>query len=306
MKICTANSSRGPHCQIMRIEDGFRALGHEIVLDMREADLIYQNNFWFDPIIDARKRGEVKGKLIFNVLDIPEHILTQFDLKEAEEQLLEADAVTSISQFTKEQVNKFFNIESSIIYQPIMDLDLTENTDNLMYDVKTNVFVHVGRRTDPNKRFNGVYNIVSHFPNYHLFTIGGENLDLGKNHTYLGSISEKLLSTYYQEASYSFSLGKIEGLNLPVVEAIHCGSIPIIASDLTTRQELLPAELFPEYNWFYNAENIVKFIVDMDKDPNHKKLEFKNRLKSHYEKNLKDKFNKISVAKAIIDVYNKL
>lgn len=306
MKICTANSSRGPHCQIMRIEDGFRALGHEIVSDMRDADLIYQNNFWFDNILAAKKRGEIKAKIILNVLDVPEHIIDQFDLDKAMRQLKQADAVTSISEFVYYQVEKFFNIKSNIIYQPIMDLD--EIYPHPVGGCLSKSFLHIGRRTDPNKRFYLVPLIFKEFTAFHqLYTIGGEQVpEICREHIHVGDVQPDILAAYYRNASYSFSFGKYEGLNLPVIEAMKFGCIPLVASDLTTRQELLPSEIFPEYNQFYSIPNIVNFINDLEGDPYGKKLEFSNRIKNHYETKLKDKFNKISVAKKILDVYNRL
>ena len=49
MKIFT-DGCKQAWCQLPRIEEGFRALGHEITTKPEEADLMYSNNPWFDEI----------------------------------------------------------------------------------------------------------------------------------------------------------------------------------------------------------------------------------------------------------------
>lgn len=303
MKICTANSSRGPHCQIMRIEDGFRSLGHEIVSDMREADLIYQNNFWFDDILAAKSRGEIKAKIILNVLDVPEHIIHEFDLDKAMRQLKQANAVTSISQFVYGQVEKFFGIKSHIIYQPIMPVGISDF--NEIYNNNTYKYLHVGRRYDPNKRFMYMVQALRtlNVSESEIGLIGPELVSYGKN---LGSISIKHLEQLYIKADFTFVLGRIEGIALSMLESMACGCIPVIFNDLTTRQEFLPSSAFPEYDSIYpDGKSLTEFISRYQFDVSAKE-DFKARLLKHYQNNWEYNMSGVGVAQKIINVYKTL
>jgi hypothetical protein len=102
VKFWAKSCSRFHGSQIDRIEDGFVALGHELAERIDEADIVYSNDEGgYDQIISNLRGGRIKkdARVIFNVLDIPEHNLADYDLQGLATKLKYAHAVTCISAF---------------------------------------------------------------------------------------------------------------------------------------------------------------------------------------------------------------
>ena len=98
-----------PLSQVVRIRAGFTQLPDVVVTqDLAQADLIYMNNGPYTGV--TRSLVKPGAKLLFNVLDVPSHLLppagdfTFAKLQEWNTELRRADAVTAISQFTQGQV----------------------------------------------------------------------------------------------------------------------------------------------------------------------------------------------------------
>lgn len=303
IQIFTSTSADCPTCQISRIEKGFIELGHKITRNPAEADLIYVNNAFYDEALNLKRQDSLKNgcRLILNVLDIPTHLLPGFfDLNKLTVQLLQADAITSISEFVRDQIWAYCGVKSEIIYQPIMNI---YKLDQKL--VQTHKIIQVGRRSDPNKRVHiGIEALqILGYQEHEVGMIGPEPTVWGD---YLGLLTENQLNQKYNSVDYSLSLGKIEGLNLPVAEAMSAGCIPLIFNDLTTREELLPRDLFPEYDdLFPNSLSLVHFISHLESNLE-KKEKLKNRLYQHYKQALEEKFKPISVAEKIINIYKTL
>lgn len=300
IKICTISSARCPWCQIQRIEQGFIELGHEITPYISEADLIYCNNPPFDQIIKDKIDNKIKGKIIFNILDIPIHLFPNFDINKLKNQLKFADVITSISKYTHDSLLKYCNLESDIIYQPIMLINT--NIKNKLFN---NKFMVNGRINDPNKRFNLIVESLNKlgYNELDLAVCGSEMPSFG---VYYGILKEEYLNNLYNSVEYVFMMGKIEGIGLPVAEAMAANKIPIICNDLTTREELLPSNLFPEYLDIYpNPVNIIGFIEKLEKNNDYKNL-LKERLYTHYKNNLEHNFTSKDVAEKIIKTYENL
>lgn len=300
MKICTASSARGYTCQINRIEKGFEKLGHEITPHVHEADLTYVNNPWFEQVIKDYQECSNKSKLILNVLDIPEHLFPRFDLRKLTTQLSQASAVTTISEFVQSQVKGWVRLPSSVIYQPIMDVKKEE-----VVRTKPWRYLFIGRALDENKRTNiglRALQIVG-AANSEVVYVGTEFPGFGDNQAV---INEDNLSKVYNSVDFVFCLGKIEGISLPIVEAMACGAIPIVINDLTTRQELLPSEVFPEYDQvapypLHVSDFIKKFLNNPEA-----MIEMKSRLYNFYLEKLQSKFSNEGVASAILKTYESL
>lgn len=307
MKIFT-HGGKCQWCQLPRIEQGFTQLGHTITSDPTEADLIYSNNPWWDDLVKLKEQGKISGKIIFNVLDIPLHILHEFDTKKLEKQAASADAITSISQFTSDMLEKHCGIPSEIIYQPVMPVSIANCGTYVTDSEKTRnryKYAFIGRKYDSNKRIGiGVHALwLLGVKGEEVAMVGNESVQWGQN---LGLLDIYDLRLLYHYADFVFCLGKIEGLNLPVIEAMSAGTIPIVCNDMTTRQELLPSDLFPEYDAVEpNASSVAMFIAQFQQD-NTKKLEFKERLYKHYVNNLLEKFLPRTVAEKILTIYNSI
>lgn len=300
MKIFTANSARCTQCQISRIEEGFLSLGHELTQNPSEADLIYQNNPWFEEIIALKEDGKLKptAKIIFNILDLCPHC-TDFPILKLMRQIEHADAVTVISETVARdcEVKLQNNIEFHVIYNPQMPVSYNKYLPKHQYK-----FLIIGRANDGNKRILPAVHALQFLgvEEREVAVIGGDNIGWG---TYLGVVSNQTLNELYNSADFLLMPSKNEGIGLPAIEAAGCGVIPVICNDLTTREEFFPSELFPEYDYVTpSANGICMFLAKYLQNEGEMKIA-KARLYAHYQNTLEEKFSGKSVAKAILDIY---
>jgi len=273
-----------------QIKEGLKKLGHEI--SNNKPDLIFANDptGYQDAIFLKDKYPDVF--LILNVLDIPWHfsnirkqfqfLVTRFFNK--------ANAITAISFKVKKDLREFFEEERQkkiqVIYNPIKDVDYDERIE------KDNNFLFVGRANDPIKRFNLVRESLKKIKDgdKNLKVCGNENPDFGN---FLGYVSDNELSKLYNSSKYLFLPSKAEGIGLPMIEAIICGTIPITCSDNNTAKEFLP----PDFICEPNPDSIVKYIKKINAE-----YDVKKELALKLGKNFKKKFNKISIAKNILNI----
>lgn len=210
--------------QITRVEQGFISLGHELVDE--NPDIIYCNNDFYDEPLKYSE-SYPGAKKIFNVLDL--QIGNGFyDLNKLKEQLLRADFVTCISEFVKNEIKEFLNIDATNIGNPIKDVSIIVGLP------KQNDFIIVGRNADKNKR-GYIFEQMLSLPDNKDKTfavIGSEPLP----HTadgWVGVLNDKDLNEMYNFTKFVICPSKREGLNLVMIEAL-ITSIPIVAKDMTT------------------------------------------------------------------------
>lgn len=271
--------------QIERIKKGLNELGC-IETDIAP-DFIFSNDVGSHPAAIGLKKAYPAAKLILNILDIPEFLLPNgYSLDHTRELLSCADVVTSISKHTQQQVKKFFGLDSTIIYQPAM-------INGPVVSDKMARYLHVGRRYDENKGYNLVRQVFSDgLSPDGLVEIGPDYGSIGK---YVGVISELELAEYYCGADFCFMPSQHEGLLLPLVEAAQCGCLPVIHHALTTRDELLPRDAFPEYNYSETTkESLIKFVREADI------IHLSERLVDFFNQEHKDKFTSCGVASKIL------
>ena len=274
------------------IKEGFIKLGHEI--SNNNPDLIFAN----DPMgyQDAAflKMQYPKTQLILNVLDIPWHfpnIDNQFKTM-IKRFFSKADNVTAISFKVKKDLTKFFDSNThekiEVIYNPIQDVNYDKKIK------KNNSFLYIGRANDPIKRFNLVRESLSKIKEgeKNLRVCGTEDPKFGN---YLGVIKDQELNKIYNSSKYVLLPSKAEGLGLPMIEAMICGSIPITCSDNLTAKEFSPVDFICEPN----AQSIVNKVEELEKNYNKKReisLKFGNKYKLQFDKK--------SIAKNIINIFN--
>ena len=146
-------------CQIPRIKEGMKALGHTVTND--SPNLIYSNDpRGYNEALSLKKRYP-SAYLILNFLDIPWHLP---NIKEQTELLAKnyfskADVVTTISFKVQKDLAKFYDKTIYVIYNPIKDVYLDEKIK------KNNTFFYVGRVFDPVKRFSLVQETLSKIKN---------------------------------------------------------------------------------------------------------------------------------------------
>ena len=238
--------------QISRIEQGFIELGHKIVED--DPDLIYCNNDFFDaPLLYAEKYPNAKK--IFNILDLQVDN-PNYNLAKVKDQLLKADAVTCISYTVQKQILDKLGIEANVIFNPIKDVYLHPSIE------KQPLILYVGRANDPNKRFNFIREAF--FFNENLIQVcGSENPFFGK---YLGIVNDEDLNYLYNQSRFVLLPSKFEGLGLPMIEAMVCGSIPITCSDNPTALELCPPKFICDPNPKVLMSKICDLMVNYEEN----------------------------------------
>ena len=278
----------GYTCQIQRIKEGMELLGHTLSED--SPDLIYSN----DPK-GYGKALKLKEKypnayLIFNFLDIPWHIeniqkQTELLVKNF---FLKADAISVISFKVKKDLAKFYNKKIHVIYNPAKDVYFDEKIK------KNNMFLYVGRANDPIKRIDLARESVSEIPDglKSIKICGSEDPGFGD---YVGIVPDKDLNKLYNSSKFVLLPSKAEGIGLPMIEGMICGSIPITCSDNLTAKEFSPLEFICDPN----AKAIASKILELDK-----KYTDKRNLALEYGKKYKEQFYKKNIAKNIIDIFN--
>lgn len=278
----------GYTCQIPRIKEGMEALGQTI--SKEKPDLIYSNDpSGYDEAI-LLKNKYPKAYLILNFLDIPWHIpnireQTKFLAKNYFEK---ADSLTTISFKVKKDLSEFYKREIKVIYNPIKDVYLNEKIK------KKNTFFYVGRVFDKVKRFELVRDSLSKIRDgeKNINICGLKNPGFGN---YLGIINDQKLNELYNSSKYVLLPSMAEGLGLPMIEGMICGSIPITCSDNLTAKEFSP----PDFICEPNVESMISKIEEINGD-----YENKRSLALQFGGKYKKQFDKKTIANNIINVFN--
>ncbi len=287
--------------QVDRIDDGFRALGHEIVQNAMEADLLYDNNPWWRDIIKDKQNPDFKGKAIFNILDLAPHLGEKFEMHWIKEGIIHADAVTCISETVAKDIKNRVGIDASVIYNPVKPI--FRKTPEKNYHFRA---LFVGRVCDAEKRTDigaEALNICA-FDKSDIITVGGESPRYGGY--YGGAVNDQILNELYNTVDYLICPTRNAFLGLPILEAMAVGCIPVICNDLDILEEFIPTDKFPEYKEVDpNPWSIATFISKLQANKEYK-AEFKERVYNHYNSFIKSKVEPIEVAKRIINVYNNI
>jgi len=278
----------GYTCQIPRIKEGMKLLGHTLSED--SPDLIYSNDpKGYEKALILKKK-DPNAYLIFNFLDIPWHIeniqkQTELLVKNF---FLKADAVSVISSKVQKDLAKFYDKKIHVIYNPVKDVYFDEKIK------KDNMFLYVGRANDPIKRIKLVHDSIIKIPEglKNIKICGSENPGFGN---FVGIVSDKDLNKLYNSSKFVLLPSKAEGIGLPMIEGMICGTIPVTCSDNLTAKEFSPSEFICEPN----AQAIVNKIEELNK-----KYSSKRKLALEYGKKYKNQFNKKNIATNIIDIFN--
>ena len=280
----------GLTCQIPRIKEAMQSLGH--ILSNNSPDLIYSNDPTGYEKAMLLKKKFPNSYLILNFLDVPWHMPR---IREQTNSLVKyfldkADAVTVISFRVKKDLAKFFNKKIEIIYNPIKDVFYDKSVK------KNNTFLYVGRANDPIKRINLVKESLQKIKDglENIKICGTEDPGFGN---YLGVVPDLELNKLYNSSKYVYLTSKSEGLGLTMIEAMICGSLPITCADNETAKEFLPEDFICEPN----SQSIVNKIDKLNKE-----YDAKRKLALEYGKKYKIQFDKINIAKNILNVFDSI
>ena len=269
------------------IKEGFKKLKHKISIENPE--LIYANDpRGFNEAMLLKKKYP-NAYMILNMLDIPWHLsstIKQQTMFLVDNFLNKADAITTISFKVKEDLSQFVNKNIHVIYNPTQDVHYEKDIK------KNNMFLYVGRANDPVKRIKLVHESLLKIKDgiNNIKICGSENPGFGN---YLGVVSDQELNKLYNSTKYLFLPSKAEGIGLSMIEAMICGSIPITCSDNQTAKEFSPAEFICDPN----TQSIVNKINELNKE-----YEIKRKLALEYGKKYKEQFNKVTIAKNILNL----
>ena len=268
------------------IKEGFTKLGHEI--SDENPELIYANDpRGYKEAIQIKKKNK-EAPLIFNLLDIPWHMPNiQQQTKLLVNQFLnQADFVSVISLKVKKDLSQFFNKKIHIIYNPIKDVYYDEKI------LKNNMFLFVGRANDPIKRFDLVRDTLIKIKDgiKKIKVCGAENPNFGN---YLGYVSDEELNNLYNSTQFVLLPSKAEGIGLPMIESMICGALPITCSDNETAKEFLPRDFICAPD----PKSILEHIKKLENEYANKR-----NLAFEFGKRYKEKFNKRSIAKNILNI----
>tara|TARA_B100000579_G_scaffold216350_1_gene176903 strand:+ start:50 stop:928 length:879 start_codon:yes stop_codon:yes gene_type:complete len=273
--------------QIARIKQGFESLGHELTYE--NPNIIFCNDpSQYVKAIQLKEKNP-KSFLILNFLDIPWHFPGVLKKITNEANLMKmADAVTVISQKVKKDLSGFYDGKIEVIYNPAKDVYLNQNIK------KKNNFLYVGRANDPIKRIKLAYESLKIFNKENdLVICGTEDPKFGK---YMGVVNDEILNELYNKSKFVLLPSKAEGIGLSMIEAMICGSVPIMCSDNSTAKEFSPLEFISEPS----PISIKNKIDEINDNYN----EFRN-LSIKYGKKYKEQFNKKTIAKNILEIYKK-
>ena len=278
----------GYTCQMPRIKEAMQNLGH--ILSEDSPELIYSNDPTGYEKAMLLKKKFPNSFLIFNFLDVPWH-MPNVDKQTkllVEHFLVKSDAVTVISHKVKHDLAKFLDKKIEVIYNPIKDVFYDESIK------KNNTFLYVGRANDPIKRISLLKTALSKTTNgiMDIKICGSEDPGFG---TYLNVVSDQELNRLYNSSKYLLLPSKAEGIGLTMIEAMICGSLPIACSDNKTAKEFLPKDFICEPN----AQSISDKIEELNKE-----YDAKRKLALEYGKKYKIQFDKMSIAKKILDIFN--
>ena len=268
------------------IKEGFTKLGHEI--SDENPELIYANDpRGYKEAIQIKKKYK-EAPLIFNLLDIPWHMPNiQQQTKLLVNQFLnQANFVSVISLKVKKDLSQFFNKKIHVIYNPIKDVYYDEKI------LKNNMFLFVGRANDPIKRFDLVRDTLIKIKDgiKKIKVCGAENPNFGN---YLGYVSDEELNNLYNSTQFVLLPSKAEGIGLPMIESMICGALPITCSDNETAKEFLPRDFICAPD----PKSILEHIKKLENEYANKR-----NLAFEFGKRYKEKFNKSSIAKNILNI----
>ncbi len=275
--------------QLPRYREAFLEMGHE--LNFKSPDIIYSNDpTGYNSAIKLKSENK-KALLILHFLDIPWHLPNAEKQTKllADNYLIKADIVAANSEKVKKDLYQFIpNKKIHVTYDIAKDVYLDTKIK------KNNKFLYVGRANDPIKRIGIVHDVMKNIPDAikSIKICGSENPGFGN---YLGIVPDEELNKLYNSSYYVLLPSKAEGIGLPMIEGMICGSIPITCSDNLTAREFSPIEFICNPD----PQSIVNKIRDLDKD-----YENKRKVALQYGEKYKVQFNKKNIAKNIINLFN--
>lgn len=205
-----------------------------------------------------------------------------------------AKKVFTVSNFSKKEINKYFNI-------PLEKIDVTYNGIDHMKNIKPdesifskctiekNNYVLAVSSLNPSKNFKLILETAKISPEINFVIAGGTNstvfkeqgLEIASNVKFIGYVNDKELVALYKYASCFVYPSIYEGFGIPPLEAMYF-NCPVIVSNIEVFKEIYKDNVL--YCDKYNVDSLLEKIILLMKS-----------------KNLKNKI--INKSKQLVDIY---
>lgn len=212
-----------------------------------------------------------------------------------QKRILRANAISYISEFTKNEVQKLFIIDDQtlqkVIYNGVsLGAEDARAQEKIILPTKENYLFAIGTVV-PKKNFHALIEMMEELEEYHLIIAGTLFHDYAKNMQKLisekgllnrihlvGTIDEQTKIKLYKNASAFVFPSLLEGFGLPVIEAMNFG-IPTILSNKTSLPEIGKnhASYFENFEASHMAQVVKSAISNHSAD---KKMELINHAKN--------------------------
>ena len=169
---------------------------------------------------------------------------------ELQKKIDRANVITCISEFTKTEVEKNFNLQNKIIHVIYNGISLSPETST-PETIPHSKFIFAIGTVLPKKNFHVLIDFLKALPSEYQIVLAGTTFHqyalqmkkriqeegLENRFFLIGTINESEKNWYYQNASAFIFPSLLEGFGLPVAEAMSMG-LPLFLSDKTSLPEI--------------------------------------------------------------------
>lgn len=160
------------------------------------------------------------------------------------------DKIFTVSNFSKNELHKYFNVPLSKIEITYNGIDHMKNIipDETVFD-KFNIekynYVLAVSSLNPSKNFKLILETAKEMPDINFVIAGGTNskvfqsqgFEITPNIKFIGYVNDEALAALYKNAQCFVYPSIYEGFGIPPLEAIYC-SCPVILSDIEVFKEI--------------------------------------------------------------------
>lgn len=264
----------------------FTSLGHEIVQD-GECDLVYDITGG-EAGFEEYKAKYPRAKTISTLLNA-DILNPNWEEDKFRRIMNSVDACVTVSKSTQKDIKDRIGVESSVVYFPLREVYF----ENLSY--RGIDFMYVGRLYNKEKRFDLIKPALKalSYDSSKLVVVGPEQLP---EYSCTGFLEDETLNTLYNSARFLLSPCWHEG-SMSMLEAIITKTFPVCCTDNEWTHEFGLDDFAAEPDPVKYAEKIQEI--------NTNQLKYKNKIEELIPL-IQEKFNKVNVAKRVIEVYSKL
>lgn len=166
--------------------------------------------------------------------------------------ILTSDVVISVSETTKNDLYKFFNI-SSVVIPEVSQIEAHSNKNIIKkLGLENKKYFFYCGNARPHKNLNLLRNIFEKESNLPPLVLAGNGHNKGKNIIAAGIVSEEELKALYESSIAFVFPSKYEGFGLPILEALILEK-PVVASNIPAFLE-------------FKSKNIIYFSVNSENE----------------------------------------